>query len=341
MSRKLKNTLIFLLVSIFLWVPKFAQASQLSESLEAVSNVSHEGVYHPLEGNLSREDLSSGYPDNALSADIGGLKIEVPKNPGFPVSIEDSEAKTLINFPVDENASSAQLVGESVVGFEGGNYDSYASLKGTGDIQFSTVIKNHDAPVEYIYEFTLGDGESFSKLEDYIVVVDSQGEISAVFDKPWAKDGMGKDVPTFFEVRGDYLVQHVDHLSGEYSYPIVADPVYSRGIIGKVLTERWTPQGYWHVALHVTLKARVMWGQGQWAKVYVDGLAELREHHPRSMASHTMSQQWECHVVGLPMTYTIDLESFRPSYPQWRSRIPTLQRIVREGRGSVANTCNW
>lgn len=214
-------------------------------------------------------------------------------------------------------------------------------MKETGDVQFSTVIKNASAPSEYEYGFTLSEGERFSKIDKYIVVLDSQGEISAVVDEPWAKDASGSKVPTFFEIRGDKLVQHVDHTSEQYTYPIVADPVYSRGIISKVVAEEWTAKTHWHVAINVTLKARALWGIGQSGKVYRDGLADLREHHPRSMASDTMAQQWECHVVRLPVTKTIDLESIRPSNPRWRDRIPTLQRIVREGRGSIYSTCNW
>lgn len=340
MLKKLKIISVTTLVIPLLYSPSFAMDSQLGGSLEAISNVSLDATYHPLEGNLPGE-TTEGNSENIFLLDSGELKIEVPKDSDSPVSIEDSNSKTLITMPTEEGASDAQVVADSVAGFEGINYDSYASLKETGDIQFSTAIKNINAPSEYEYNFVLSEGEKFSKVDKYIVVLDSKGEISAVIDEPWAKDAAGKTVPTFFDIRDNKLVQHVDHKSGEYAYPIIADPVYSRGIISQVVTEQWTAETHWHVAIKVTLKARALWGVGQMDKVYRDGLADLREHHPRSMSSESMAQQWECHVVGLPATRTIDLESIRPSNPQWRDRIPTIQQIVREGKQPIYDTCNW
>jgi hypothetical protein len=41
---------------------------------------------------------------------------------------------------------------------------------------------------------------------------------------PWATDAAGRSVPTHYELDGDVLVQVVEHQSGEFSYPIIADP---------------------------------------------------------------------------------------------------------------------
>lgn len=70
--------------------------------------------------------------------------------------------------------------------------------------------------------------------------------------------------------------------------------------------------------------------------VMVEGLRDLREYHPRSMGSVTMAQQWECHVVGLPGTINIDLESYRRSWPSWRSGI--FAALIKR---SPASACNW
>lgn len=339
-SRKIKILSIATLIVTLASPSSYAEDAKLVDSQKAISNVSVNDSYHPMKENLPSQ-ISVGNSNNILDVDSNDLKIEVPKDAKSPVLIADSEGENLIKTPVENDSAKAQIVEASVVGFKGESYDSYTSLKETGDVQFSNVIKNNTAPSEYAYTFTLEDGEHFSKIDKYIVVLDSHGDISAVVDEPWAKDALGKDVPTYFEIQGEKLIQHVEHKSGKYTYPIVADPVYSRGIISKVVAEEWTAKTHWHVAINVTLKARALWGIGQSDKVYRDGLADLRQHHPTSMGSDTMAQQWECHVVGLPMTRTIDLESIRPSNPHWRERIPTLQKIVREGRGSIYSTCNW
>jgi len=44
--------------------------------------------------------------------------------------------------------------------------------------------------------------------------------------KPWARDANGAEVPTHFEIAGTTLTQIIDHRSGPYAYPIVADPFW-------------------------------------------------------------------------------------------------------------------
>lgn len=45
---------------------------------------------------------------------------------------------------------------------------------------------------------------------------------------PWARDADGIDVPTRYKASGSTLVQVVEHRSGNYTYPIVADPTFDR-----------------------------------------------------------------------------------------------------------------
>jgi len=72
-----------------------------------------------------------------------------------------------------------------------------------------------DAPAGFAVEAT-GAGT--------VDVVDREGTLAAQVAAPWAFDAKGRRVPTRFEVRGDRITQIVDHRSGDYAYPIVADP---------------------------------------------------------------------------------------------------------------------
>ncbi len=46
------------------------------------------------------------------------------------------------------------------------------------------------------------------------------------FEAPWARDAAGTNVKTSFEISGNTLIQHVDHLNTKVVYPVVADPSY-------------------------------------------------------------------------------------------------------------------
>lgn len=47
-----------------------------------------------------------------------------------------------------------------------------------------------------------------------------------VVSSPWAKDTNGTNVPTWFETDGFSLTQVIDHKSGNFVYPITADPSF-------------------------------------------------------------------------------------------------------------------
>ncbi len=57
--------------------------------------------------------------------------------------------------------------------------------------------------------------------------VDVSVAVAATLDAPWAVDAEGNDVPTWYEVQGDTLVQHVD--TSEATLPVAADPGFSFG----------------------------------------------------------------------------------------------------------------
>lgn len=181
----------------------------------------------------------------------------------------------------------------------------------------------------------LPEGARIFETHGGVLIEDADGGLIGGFTPPWALDANGKEVPTHYQVEGNVITQVVSHKdASDIQYPIVADPVYRRGMIHTVVWERWA-KGGWEVRLQVTALAR--WYQPfNPSYVMTEGLKDLREHHPRSMSSATMAQQWECHVAGLPGTINIDLESYRRSWPGWRSGISAA--LIKR---SPASACNW
>jgi hypothetical protein len=64
------------------------------------------------------------------------------------------------------------------------------------------------------------------------VIISADKKDTVEVEPPWAVDTNGRSVPTHFEVRGAALVQVVDHHTGDFAYPIVADPKYKRRWFG-------------------------------------------------------------------------------------------------------------
>lgn len=95
-------------------------------------------------------------------------------------------------------------------------------------------IENANAPKKYSFDFELHNGYSLVKDYDYedeydnwdcgaIYVVDEKNEVVSTIDPAWAKDAKGNNVYTYYEVKGNTLVQHVD-FDANSVFPIVADP---------------------------------------------------------------------------------------------------------------------
>ena len=206
--------------------------------------------------------------------------------------------------------------------------------KNDGTVQTASMIDSATAPERFDYPLTLPEGARLEELEGGVLIRSADGELIGGFTPAWATDANGKGVATRYDINGSILTQVVEHQGAGVAYPVVADPAYSRGMIHAVIWERWA-RGGWEVRLQVTPLSR--WTQLINVKlVAIEGLKDLRQHHPRSMASATMAQQWECHVVRLPGTINIDLESYRRSLPDWRSRI--LPSLIKR---NPAAACNW
>ncbi len=91
------------------------------------------------------------------------------------------------------------------------------------DARILLVIGGPQAPTRYEFNATLPEGASLIPTPDGgVEVVDAAGEAIAFIEPPWAIDANGAAVATHFEVRGETLLQIVDHKGAEY--PVVADP---------------------------------------------------------------------------------------------------------------------
>lgn len=274
--------------------------------------------------------------NNALDLSVEGSEIVVPNAPEDPVEVGSVEDEDAVSIYRPFNGSfDTKPIANGVVANEGDLFTTVTSVKEDGGLQMATIIHESKSPERFEYQLDIPDDATTREDHGGVFIEDKDGKLIGGFTPPWAKDANGVDVPTHYVVEGNRLVQVVDHQEAKnIAYPIVADPIYRKGIIKKVVHERWK-NGGWEIRFTVT--ALAYWYQPfNPGYVYKMGLDDLREHHPRSMAKATMAQQWDCHVRGLHGVINVDLESKRKSWPGWRKGI--IPAVL---KANAPKACNW
>lgn len=165
--------------------------------------------------------------DFAVAADLAeGGTFEVVMEPIDPDGAEGERLALSIEVP--------GLAGEARV-----NDQLIAQADPIGESE--TVVQSHDhglrvievihgpsAPGEYLTHFSSDREIDPVFMEDGTIFLhDTEGDYLGHLDPPWAVDANGKSVPTSYSWRDGTLVQHVEHSSGDYQYPIVSDPTWN------------------------------------------------------------------------------------------------------------------
>lgn len=146
----------------------------------------------------------------------------------------------------------------------------------SGGIETFTLIRSADAPEEYSWTVSLpGDEKLRARTDGGAEVVDATGAVVMTVSPPWAKDSEGRSVPTTLAVAGDTVTMHVAHASGEFAYPIVADPLWTPKWLkkagsavksGAVTVARSVGSGVEYIASNPTACAKGAWAAGKVVK---------------------------------------------------------------------------
>ncbi|MBD8019438.1 hypothetical protein H9634_01395 [Brevibacterium sp. Re57] len=230
----------------------------------------------------------------------------------------------------------------SFAGVDERGYGHVLSPKQEDEVQFGVVLPRGVKAAAVSYRVSHPDGVEITTDGSVALVRNQSGEFLGGFEPAWAVDSEGLPVPSWYTVEGDVLTQRIDLSGAGVNYPVVADPLFKRGIIRRVNHERWK-KGSWEVQVEVTKAARLM-RVHDWRKTANLGYADLVDHYPRSMKKATMRQQWDCHILGLYGTFKIDLEGYRRSKPNWaRTEIArgVKSAFKKKDARAVARACNW
>lgn len=167
--------------------------------------------------------------DNAAAVQQAQQAPAIPNNPAVSVP-ESANEPVILSVPGEDVTLSVPSVGKgeqegNATVFDGPGADTQIAVEPTKTgVRALAHIGGRDAPERYAYEVG-GGAKALEPQEDgTVLVIGGGGEVIAWVQAPWAIDANGGAVPTRFEVDGISMVQVVDHRSGDYAYPIVADP---------------------------------------------------------------------------------------------------------------------
>lgn len=108
-----------------------------------------------------------------------------------------------------------------------------------GSLKIVTVIETPDAPTTYAGDVELPADAVLTAVEGGALLATGQDEKFVFGVAPaWAYDAAGVAVPTHYVIQGSTIIQVVDHGSGEYQYPISADPWLGQRLFSPMTVNR-------------------------------------------------------------------------------------------------------
>lgn len=197
-------------------------------------------------------------------------------------------------------------------------------------MQLSTVITNDASPTTFTYPIGAEPGARLEQSGDAVLILDASGAYAGGIAAPWAKDANGVDVPTHYEIDGMNLVQVVEHNTGDFAYPVVADPWVGINLFNTV--KRYNYSGWYKISAALSGWGRTIHTSGYLGTpgiliMQTAGWSEVVSRQP-SANIVTINQQYQCHVLGGLFEWaTWDFES---------NRAPNGNFIAWAG-----SLCNW
>ena len=223
MSRKEDKMMRFRWVVIMLVFATFVVAAgPVPGSAQGLEQQTPDGVRGAADLVLGRQSLAeSAENPNVQLPKSASESLVIDSAAGAP-SWALSLPTGLDEMPVARDASSALFSSSDRTFAAIAEEVNTDKIRGT-DARILVVIGGPQAPTRYEFNATLPEGASLIPTPDGgVEVVDGAGEAIGFVEPPWAIDASGAAVDTRFEVRGETLLQIVDHKGAEY--PVVADP---------------------------------------------------------------------------------------------------------------------
>lgn len=224
-ARTIAGAVMFTLtVSLAVPASAFADTSDNVTTSEIASAIN---TTDAASGDLVAEPVPSKTDaDSAAIVLKDGSTTDIPKSPEEGIELTGKDGSDItIELPNADDANDAQRLSDGTVVYSGTDGSASAVIPTNDGVQVLATIANVDAPTHYDYVISVPEGGKVEVVADGgAQIVDASGTGTLYVGAPWAKDSNGTTVPTHFKVEGTSLVQVVDHSSGDFTYPVVADP---------------------------------------------------------------------------------------------------------------------
>lgn len=204
--------------------PAYASDDDAAEVSVAEVESALSGVSSPL-----LEPAADGSTTSTAAAVVDGEggSVSVPQDPSDGVEVTAGTTPVAIGLPEAGEASTAITSESGAIIYPSRSGAANTVVPLDDGVQMLTTITSADAPSSFAYQIDAPQGGSVILNQDGTAVIsDAEGKPLITTSAPWAVDANGTAVPTHYEVEGTRLIQVVDHATGDFSYPIVADPTY-------------------------------------------------------------------------------------------------------------------
>ncbi len=207
-----------------------------------------------------------------------------------------------------ESLSGAVSLSENAVAYIGETHTRITVDQGMGVIAMGTIIQGDETENRFHYNVDY-DGQIAAQIGEVTggVLLFSDGAVVGGLAAPWAVDSEGRSVPTWYEVEGKSITQVVDHLQGDWSYPIFADPTYYGSPLIDYVTATSSP---WETHVYTS---------GWWAYnnnnplfkgLVVDEYAAIT---PSAYDTQGAREQVSCHAWWAALKHPWNIELWRPT----------------------------
>ncbi len=214
--------------AVLMVAPNMAHADDSDKVTTSEVVTALNGIEAVNDGLVAEPVKSTTDSDSAAVVVLPDSTLEVPKDPADGVSLgADGVPPVTIELPNSGEAKDATKLSDGTVVYPGTDGSANAVIPVNGGVQMVTTIADAGAPTQYPYGVDVPAGGKVQVNEDgSAAVLDAEGGLVLGVSAPWAKDAAGVAVPTRFTTDGQTLTQVVDHTSGAFTYPVVADPVW-------------------------------------------------------------------------------------------------------------------
>ncbi len=270
---------------------------------------------------------------NVASSNTGESSNRIPSRSSQPLVLATRTKEPIsVGLPFGHQDSAGRQIYGNSMSFDNKNGSTTVVLSKTdGSVQVATIIVGISAPTSFSYPLSLpAGGRALVSSAGLVLILDSQGQYAAAVAPPWAVDAKGVKVPTRFELRGNLLVQSVDHQTNKVTYPVVADPWFGVDMIDRtswIRTSEFNPTlsvypTAWGrtVALATTYPfssgflavADQLSSTAAWSET----LSKTARAGNPNPATPTMRAQFDCHFFWVskrhPRKVSWNLDSLRP-----------------------------